>query len=126
VTDTQWPTIAIAIIAPLSALLYSNRRITGAKETLRPLGRKATGQEAYRTCLAEIGESKQALRLEMPTLHGEIRETKQTLRGEMQTLRGDMRLGFERISNKLDHLAGEVAILKELMSTHWREHHKIK
>jgi hypothetical protein len=37
-----------------------------------------------------------------------------------------MELGFERISNKVDHLAGEVATLKELMSTHMREHHNLK
>lgn len=48
-----------------------------------------------------------------------ISEPKQTLRAELQ-------LGFERISNKLDHLAGEVATLKELMSTHMREHHNLK
>jgi hypothetical protein len=92
VTDAQLLTLAIAIIVPLSLLLYSNSRITDTKETLR----------------AEIGE------------------TKQTLRGEMQTLRGEMQLGFERISNKVDHLAGAVATLKELMSTHMREHHNLK
>jgi hypothetical protein len=34
-TDQQLLTIAIAIIFPLSMLLYSNSRITEAKETLR-------------------------------------------------------------------------------------------
>jgi hypothetical protein len=92
VTDAQLLTLAIAIIVPLSLLLYSKTRITDAKETLR----------------AEIGESKQTLRI------------------EMQTLRAAMELGFERISNKVDHLAGEVATLKELMSTQMREHHKLK
>jgi hypothetical protein len=75
VTDTQILTVALSVIIPLSALIYSNRGITGAKETLR----------------AELGE---------------------------------MTLGFERLSNKLDHLAGEIATLKELMSTHMREHHR--
>lgn len=34
-TDAQMLTIAIAIIFPLSMLLYSNSRISEAKETLR-------------------------------------------------------------------------------------------
>jgi hypothetical protein len=34
-TDQQLLTLAIAIVLPLSILLYSNSRITEAKETLR-------------------------------------------------------------------------------------------
>jgi len=34
-TDPQLMTLAIAIVVPLSLLLYSNSRITDAKETLR-------------------------------------------------------------------------------------------
>jgi len=34
-TDSQLITIAIAIIVPLSLLLYSNSRVSDAKETLR-------------------------------------------------------------------------------------------
>jgi hypothetical protein len=34
-TDTQLLTLAVAIIFPLSMLIYSNSRITEAKETLR-------------------------------------------------------------------------------------------
>jgi len=49
ITDAQILTLAIAIILPLSMPLYSNSRITEAKETLR----------------AEIGECKQTLRAEM-------------------------------------------------------------
>ena len=50
-SDAQLLTLAIAIVLPLSMLLYSNSRITEAKETLR----------------AEIGESKHVLRTEMAT-----------------------------------------------------------
>src|ERR1700679_2903997 len=35
VTDTQLLTLALAVILPLSLLIYSNSRITDAKETLR-------------------------------------------------------------------------------------------
>ena len=35
VTDTQLLTLALAVILPLSLLIYSNSRITEAKETLR-------------------------------------------------------------------------------------------
>ncbi len=79
--DQQILTVAIAIVFPLSMLIYSNSRITDAKETLR---------------------------------------------AEMGTLRADMKLDFERLSNKIDHLAEEVATLKELLSTHLREHHGVK
>ncbi|HEY7391368.1 MAG TPA: hypothetical protein VH640_22830 [Bryobacteraceae bacterium] len=34
-TDVQLLTLAIAVIVPLSLLIYSNSRITEAKETLR-------------------------------------------------------------------------------------------
>jgi hypothetical protein len=81
VNDQQILTVAIAIVFPLSMLIYSNSRITDAKETLR---------------------------------------------AEMGTLRADMKLDFERLSNKIDHLAEEVATLKELLSTHLREHHGVK
>lgn len=43
-----------------------------------------------------------------------------------ETLRAEMALGFERLPNKIDHLAEEVATLRELLSTHLREHHGIK
>jgi hypothetical protein len=49
ITDAQILTLAIAIIFPLAMLIYSNSRITEAKETLR----------------AEIGEAKQTLRTVM-------------------------------------------------------------
>ena len=55
-----------------------------------------------------------------------ITDAKETLRAEMGTLRADMKLDFERLSNKIDHLAEEVATLKELLSTHLREHHGVK
>jgi hypothetical protein len=35
VTDIQLLTLAMAVVVPLSLLLYSNSRITDAKETLR-------------------------------------------------------------------------------------------
>jgi hypothetical protein len=74
VNDQQVLTVAIAIVFPLSMLIYSNSRISEAKETLR----------------------------------------------------AEMALGFERLSNKIDHLAEAVATLKELLSTHLREHHNVK
>lgn len=57
-TDQQLFTLALAIIIPLSLLLYSNSRITDAKEALR----------------AEIGEAKQTLRLEIADLRREMSE----------------------------------------------------
>jgi hypothetical protein len=34
-TDAQMMTLALAVVIPLSMLIYSNRRITEFKETLR-------------------------------------------------------------------------------------------
>jgi hypothetical protein len=93
-TDAQMLTLAIAIILPLSMLLYSNSRITDTKETLR----------------AEIGESKHALRAEMEKLRAEIGETKQTLRAEMAA-------GFARIENAIVRLETKIVV-------HELEHHK--
>jgi hypothetical protein len=43
-TDAQMMTLALAIIIPLSLLLYSNSRITEAKETLRAEIRAETAE----------------------------------------------------------------------------------
>jgi hypothetical protein len=43
-TDAQMMTLALAIVIPLSLLLYSNSRITEAKETLRAEIRAATAE----------------------------------------------------------------------------------
>jgi hypothetical protein len=93
-TDQQLLTLAIAIILPLSMLLYSNSRITEAKETLR----------------AEIGESKQ-------TLRAEIGESKQTLRTEVATVRSEMIAGFARIETAIERL-------EHKMEIHELEHHR--
>jgi hypothetical protein len=50
-SDPQMMTLALAIVIPLSMLIYSNSRITEAKETLR----------------AEIGQLKSDLTLTMET-----------------------------------------------------------
>jgi hypothetical protein len=60
------------------------------------------------------------------TLRSGTTGAKETLRAEMAALRAENTLGFERITNKIDHLAGEVATLKEMFSTHLREHHNLK
>jgi hypothetical protein len=55
-TDPQMMTLALAIIIPLSMLIYSNSRISEAKETLR--AEMATGNN-------RITDMKEALRAEM-------------------------------------------------------------
>ena len=69
-TDAQLLTACIAIIVPLSLLIYSNSRISEAKETLRAE-------------TAKLGAE----------LRGEMTE----LRGEIQLLRSEMAAGFVRI-----------------------------
>jgi predicted nucleic acid-binding Zn-ribbon protein len=78
-TDVQVLTLALAVIVPLSLLIYSNSRITEAKETLR--AEMALGFE-------RTTNSINALRGEIDTLSGEI----DTLREEISTLHGDVRL----------------------------------
>ncbi len=73
-TDAQVFTLAIAVIVPLSLLIYSNSRISEAKETLR----------------AEIKAETNALRAEMAELHAEIAE-----------LRAHLDSAFERIEHAL-------------------------
>jgi len=55
-TDPQMMTLALAIVIPLSMLIYSNSRITEAKETLR----------------AEIGQLRSDLTLTMETRFNSI------------------------------------------------------
>jgi hypothetical protein len=63
-TDAQLLTIAIAVIFPVSMLIYSNSRITEAKETLR----------------AEISSFCAEMHLSFEQLANEIRSLKDTLR----------------------------------------------
>jgi len=79
-TDPQMMTLALAIIIPLSMLLYSNSRITEAKETLR----------AEMTALRE-------------TLRAEVSTTKETLRAEIAA-------GFARMSNEILSLKADLKI----------------
>jgi len=60
-------------------------------------------------------DAKETLRAEMGTF-----------RAELGTFRAEIKLDSERLANKIDHIAGEVATLKEMLSTHLREHHGIK
>ena len=80
-TDAQLLTLAIAIILPLSMLLYSNSRITDTKETLR----------------AEIGESKHALRAEMEKLRAE------TAAGFARIENAIVRLETKLVVHELEH-----------------------
>jgi len=65
-TDAQMMTLALAVIIPLSMLIYSNSRITEAKETLR----------------AEM----QGLRGEMQRGHGEILAALERIATQVKTL----------------------------------------
>jgi hypothetical protein len=73
-TDQQLLTLALAVVIPLSLLIYSNSRITEAKETLRA---------------------------ETAKLGTELRAEIAAVRHELELLRRDMNAGFERIENAL-------------------------
>jgi hypothetical protein len=93
-TDQQMMTLALAIIIPLSMLIYSNSRITEAKETLR----------------AEIATGNSRIIDVKETLRAEIATTKETLRAEIAT-------GFARMSS-------EIMSLKADLKVHELEHHR--
>ena len=76
-------TLALAIIIPLSMPIYSNSRITEAKETLRA---------------------------EMATGNNRVTEAKETLRAEMQALRMEMKAGFEKISSEIRDVRNDLKI----------------
>jgi hypothetical protein len=129
-TDVQMFTLAMAVIIPLSLLIYSNSRVTEAKETLRA---------EIKTLSVELAESEDTLRAETKALgfelrgemrmlgselRGEIRalsvevaESKATLRAEMKALGADVNAGFARMSM-------EIQSLKADLKVHELEHHK--
>jgi flagellar motor switch protein FliM len=69
-TDVQIMTIALAVIIPLSMLIYSNSRITEAKETLR----------------AEIGQFRAEIRTDLGKLEAEIRTDLSKLEAKLDTI----------------------------------------
>jgi septal ring factor EnvC (AmiA/AmiB activator) len=80
-TDPQMMTLALAVFIPLSMLLYSNSRITEAKETLR----------------AEIRAETAALKMEMADLKHEMAD----LKHEMADLKREIMTAIERLEAKL-------------------------
>jgi hypothetical protein len=71
-TDIQLLTAAIAIIFPLSMLIYSNSRITEAKETLRAeiAGLRAEQHLSFEQLLNEIRSLRDALKIHELEHHG--------------------------------------------------------
>jgi hypothetical protein len=84
-TDAQMMTLALAIIIPLSLLLYSNSRITEAKETLRAEIR------------AETAELKGKISAETAELKGKISAETAELKAEISGIMA----GIERLEAKL-------------------------
>jgi len=88
-TDQQLLTLTLSLVIPISlsiaALIYSNGRISEAKETLR----------------AEIKAETATLRTEMATLRAEIKAESAALRAEMAELRAHLDSGFERLEHAL-------------------------
>jgi hypothetical protein len=80
-TDAHLLTLAMAIVVPLSLLLYSNSRITDTKDTVR----------------AEIGETKYALRAQMEILRSE------TAAGFAHIERAVERLESKLVVHELEH-----------------------
>jgi hypothetical protein len=67
-TDAQVMTLALAVIVPLSMLIYSNSRVTEARETLR----------------AELSTGLSRIASEIQLLRSELRADVQSLRAELR------------------------------------------
>jgi hypothetical protein len=93
-TDTQLLTLAIAIVFPLGMLIYSNSRITEAKETLR----------------AEMGTLRTEVRAEIALISDRVNEAKETLRAEIAASRAET--------------LAEIRELRSALKVHEIEHHK--
>jgi len=76
-------TLALAIIIPLSMLIYSNSRISEAKETLRA---------------------------EMATGNNRITDVNNRITDVKETLRAEMAAGFSRISSEILSLKADLKI----------------
>ena len=92
-TDAQMLTLAIAIIIPISLLIYSNSRITEAKETLRA---------------------------ETKALGGELRIEIGTLRADMNAGFAETRRMHQEVMAAIDKLESKIEIK---VLTHELEHH---
>jgi hypothetical protein len=87
-TDEQVLAVAVAIVFPVSALIYSNSRVTDVKETLRA---------EIRTLNAELRGEMTGFRSEMAGFRSEIAG----FRSEIAELRGEIKAGFERMESAL-------------------------
>jgi hypothetical protein len=85
-TDIQMFTLAVAVLFPLSMLIFSNSRVTDAKESLG----------------LRISDLKE-------TLNTRLTETKQSTDEKMRDLHAVQMEALLRIDNKLDHVIETLA-----------------
>jgi hypothetical protein len=76
-TDIQLLTLAIAVLVPLSLLLYSNSRITDVRSSIN---------EAKETLRAEIRAVRLELQAEIRTSHNEIMTTLERIAAQVKAL----------------------------------------
>jgi len=102
-SDQQLLTLTLSIVIPISlslaALIYSNSRISEAKETLRAEIKAETA-----TLCTEMAQLRTEIQAEIGTLRTEmaqVRTEMAELRGEMGELRAHIDAGFERIAHAL-------------------------
>jgi hypothetical protein len=104
-TDEQVMTLSVAIILPLTALIYSNSRISNTRTALE----------------GKMNEMKETLRAEMKALRIDVESQIKTVSTgvdlQITTLRTEMQIGFAQIS-------AEIKDLKTSLKVHELEHHK--
>lgn len=100
-TDVQLLTLAVAVIVPLSLLLYSNSRITDVN--------------------GRIADTKETLRAEMKSMHTELSAEIQALRSEMRAMHAEILATLERIAAQVKALETN---LENKLKIHELEHHR--
>src|SRR5580765_3626713 len=95
-TDTQLLTIALAIIVPLTMLLYSNSRITDTKVSL-----DKRIDDLKDAVTKSIGETKETLRADIATLSAEMRTIEAEHRFETKLLQNELFARFDKLDAAL-------------------------
>lgn len=85
-TEMQLFTVCLSIMIPLSMLLYSNSRISDAKETLR----------------SESNLGFERVSRQIDQLRADMNSKLADMNSKFDSFRGDMNIGFEKLDRKIE------------------------
>jgi ATP/maltotriose-dependent transcriptional regulator MalT len=102
-TDIQLLTLALAVIVPLSLLIYSNSRISDVRASIA---------EAERRSHESITEAKDTLRAEMGTLRAEMQAQSAELRLLIERNHSELMLKLADMDGRLTRIENERRIVQ--------------